>query len=244
MALKEMKKTLREFLDNSSIHGLNYISNAKFSLERVAWICAVGVGFIMGTTLIQISFEGWNESPFITTTSMKPISQAPFPIVTICPPMKTNTAVNYDIMRSSNVSLNDSIRSELYQKSKQLVYESLFKNHVKENRNWASTEDIIQSIYAGNLELDENIINGKWNFHSDMNSQSNAMTIKATGMEGYIYTPRFFDKLDKDRYDNSFRFTYEITVSHIIPEGGTIQMNLTLDTKESINLPSFNWDLT
>ena len=97
-------------------------------------------------------------------------------------------------------------------------------------------------IYVGNLELDENIINGKLNYHSDENALFNSISLKASGLRGFIYTPRFFEEVDKDRYDNNFRFKYEITVSHMIPKGGTIQMNLTVDTKEYMNQYTFYSD--
>ena len=92
----------RDFLESSSIHGLNYISTTgKFS--RLFWTLIVVTSFIGASTLIFQSFKDWNDSPIKTTIESVPISQLRFPKVTVCPPKHTFTNLNDDIMKTKKI---------------------------------------------------------------------------------------------------------------------------------------------
>ena len=129
---------LKEFLDSSTIHGLAYISNPKvkfififfFSLflkssvaAKLSWILIVLAGFFGAGYLIVHSYHDWQESPILTTISTHPLDDLEFPIVTVCPPKGSNTALNYDLMQlnDSNNSFTENQRKEL----KDVIWESL-----------------------------------------------------------------------------------------------------------------------
>ena len=56
--------SIRNFLEASTIHGLNYISTTK-KLEKVFWIIVVIAGFTGAGVLIYTSFQTWADSPWL-----------------------------------------------------------------------------------------------------------------------------------------------------------------------------------
>ena len=55
----------------------------------------------------------WAESPITTTIETLPISEITFPKVSVCPPKNTFTNLNYDIMMTENMTLDNETRIEL-----------------------------------------------------------------------------------------------------------------------------------
>ena len=100
---------LTSFLENSSIHGLGFIAQAKAS-RRAFWICAVLSGFIGAGILIFQGFDNWSQHPVTTTVETKSITNIRFPKVTICPPKNTYTNINYDLLNVKKMAFSDRIK--------------------------------------------------------------------------------------------------------------------------------------
>ena len=62
--------------------------------------------------LIYQNFQNWAENPVTTTVETLPIEQIRFPKVTICPPPNTYTNLNYDLLRSGNMTMQDDIKGK------------------------------------------------------------------------------------------------------------------------------------
>ena len=110
---RTVQTTLYEFLESTTIHGLVYISTCKNRWARVLWICTIILGFGGAGYLIYDSFNDWAESPTVTSVETFPISDVPFPEVTICPPLGSNTALNYDLTIADNITIDNETRHEL-----------------------------------------------------------------------------------------------------------------------------------
>ena len=108
--MKSIKRVFIDFLDNSTIHGLQYISMEKKLLIKMIWTVLVSVSFYIAITLIRDSIIAWDESPISTNIETLPISEVMFPKVTICPPEGSNTGLNYDIMMAQNKTLSQDDR--------------------------------------------------------------------------------------------------------------------------------------
>ena len=94
----------RRFLENSTIHGLTYISTTtRFS--RLFWFLIVVGGFILSGILIYQSFHSWDERPIDTTIETLPIAALKFPRITVCPPKNSPTYINYHLVRTENITL-------------------------------------------------------------------------------------------------------------------------------------------
>ena len=104
-----VKGLFQSFLENSTIHGLQYIASEKQGIAKLLWVLIVFTGFTVAGFLIFDSAKSWEESPISTSVETLPISQVQFPVVTVCPPLGSNTALNPDIltMRESGLSQED-----------------------------------------------------------------------------------------------------------------------------------------
>ena len=71
-------------------------------------ICFIGAG-----TLISQSYKDWQENPVSTSITTHPIEDLDFPIVTICPPKGSNTALYHDLVKAGNGSLSDGEKKTL-----------------------------------------------------------------------------------------------------------------------------------
>ena len=80
---KIVQKTLSEFLESSSIHGLVYIASSRNKLGKISWTVITLLGFVAAGYLIYDSFNDWAESPTVTSMETFPISEVPFPEVTV-----------------------------------------------------------------------------------------------------------------------------------------------------------------
>ena len=109
---------LKEFLESSTIHGLVYISTSKGKFLKTLWLVIVVIAFATALNLVHNSYADWDKDPVSTTVSTHPINQLPFPNVTICPPKEYNTALNYDLMKTSKIILSQEDREELIMESK------------------------------------------------------------------------------------------------------------------------------
>ena len=190
-----LKAAICDFLNGSSINGLIHVSNASRPWAKCGWMFVISLGFFMAGYLIQGSFVSWSRSPFITTIETLPISNAPLPVVTVCPPKDTNTALNYDILASQNITLTNKTRMEALKVARQLIYESILMQHVKDNQNWAEEEHTIQAFLDGTTQLDNGILDGTITYND-------GKFIPATGISGSVRTPNFNESFDRDRYDS------------------------------------------
>ena len=98
-------------------------------------------GFLMAGFFINTAFASWKTSPISTNIETYPIADAPFPIVTVCPPKGSHTALNYDLVRAENVKFNLTVRNELIDLTELVFYEELITEnnafvHQDKYRNW------------------------------------------------------------------------------------------------------------
>ena len=104
---------INHFLELSTIHGFYHISTAAKRSSKYFWILVVIGGFSGAFFLINESFYNWEQSPISTTIETLPISKITFPNVTVCPPKQTFLTLNYDIMKSETLKIDEETRKEL-----------------------------------------------------------------------------------------------------------------------------------
>ena len=130
-------ENLTTFLESSTIHGLAYIATGR-KYVRLFWILVVIAGFIGAGFMTYQSFQSWAESPVKTTIETLPTTELTFPKVTVCPPKNTYTDLNYDIMMTENMTLDNDTRKKLANYAMELLYENLHDNIM---RNISKLED-------------------------------------------------------------------------------------------------------
>ena len=80
---------------------------------KILWSIVVCLGFIGSGILIGKSYTEWQESPISTAIATHPIDDLDFPVVTVCPPKDSNTALYHDLVKAGNGSLSDHQQDEL-----------------------------------------------------------------------------------------------------------------------------------
>ena len=114
---------IKHFLELSTIHGLYYISATR-NWTKYFWVLVVFGGFTGTGYLIYTSFYNWEQSPISTTIETLPISKITFPNVTVCPP-KESLTLNFDIMKSEKMDLDEKTRSDLFAYSLNVILENV-----------------------------------------------------------------------------------------------------------------------
>ena len=87
MTLSALRNIAREYTDTATVHGVGYILSSKVPLsDRLLWLCLVVLGLCLSVFLAISSFSDWQENLVITSLSdtVKPVTEIPFPAVTIC----------------------------------------------------------------------------------------------------------------------------------------------------------------
>ena len=129
----------KEFMRTSSIHGFSHIvSTTRYS--RLFWIIVVIVGFSVSSILINQSFISWSESPVSTTIETLPISQIDFPRVIVCPPKNTQTNLNYDLVLSQNLSLDNEGKKEFAEFIKLTILDIIYDSALEDVRSYVELE--------------------------------------------------------------------------------------------------------
>ena len=100
---------IKQFFESSTIHGLYHISSAT-RLAKVFWLIIVFGGFSGAGILIYESFNNWQQSPISTTIETLPISQITLPNLTVCPPKNSFLNLNYDLLNSNQLKLDNDTR--------------------------------------------------------------------------------------------------------------------------------------
>ena len=103
-------EVLKEFLEVSTIHGLNFLASTK-RYVRFAWFLVVIGGFSGAAYLIQESFSNWQQSPISTTVETLPITEITMPNITICPMNNFYTNLNFDIKYADKIKI-DAVKRE------------------------------------------------------------------------------------------------------------------------------------
>ena len=140
-----------EFLESSTIHGLQHISTAKSRAGRLAWVAIIVVCFAFAMHMITSSYKEWQESPVSTTITTHPITELDFPTVTVCPPRGSNTAVNHVLEKIKDVNFTKKEKDELLDIANQVFLEISNKMYAEKMAELLSTENM-KSIANGQAD--------------------------------------------------------------------------------------------
>ena len=212
---------LSEFLENSSIHGLNHIVTSKSPTAKIIWAAIVIASFSTAGLLIRNSYRDWASSPISTSISTHPISSLPFPQVTVCPPKGSNTALNYDLVR-----LNNTLTEDTKDTLKRAVDQIFIKN---DHNKYAvkmkvlTNDHNIRKIYEGFQAVPKHV----GNIGHEVRFSSSA---------GEITTPHFGKDFDGEHYseDHNYHYILEFPANtgELLGPTGSLVVKLDVDTRE------------
>ena len=146
-------RILKEFLENSTIHGLVHISTAKSRASRAAWVAIVVACFAFAIHMIASSYEEWQESPVSTTITTHPITDLEFPAVTVCPPWGSNTAVNHLLRKVKHVNFTAEQRQKLLYVAKEVFIEIPTKKKIVPDSPCLNDNQILNIISKAEYDI-------------------------------------------------------------------------------------------
>ena len=113
---------------------LSKIISFQSKVEKALWLAIVFFSFLGAGHLISKSYTDWQSSPISTSISTHPLESLEFPTIAVCPPEKSNTALNLDLLRAFNRSFSDEERDSLV--------EAVWEHFVKEEHK-SFAEDMV-----------------------------------------------------------------------------------------------------
>lgn len=90
-------KLFSEYLSRSSVHGLSYFGdNTRHWIERTFWVVTFVISMVACFFMVLKTWSKWQQSPLIVTQDDRftPITDIPFPAVTVCPAEKIQSNTN------------------------------------------------------------------------------------------------------------------------------------------------------
>ena len=214
-----------EFLETSTIHGLNYISTAKSVAAKATWVTIVCVSFGIAIFMINNAYTEWQESPIATTITTRPISDLDFPSVTVCPPRGSNTALSLALESVKNESFTEEQRNYLLNLSTKTFL-------LQPNQNYAShlvdlvNSKNLRSLFEGQISLPE--VTGKYTF--DIRSSQHDGCFSTPEYGNGTYSSGFYSKFHHHHYQVDFQNLVSLVGN------GRLVINIeTLDAQEEWN---------
>ena len=190
-------ENVTNFLESSTIHGLAHIATGR-KYVRLFWTLVVIVGFTGACILIHTSFESWADSPVKTTIETLPITELTFPKVTVCPPKNTYTDLNYDLMMTGNMTMDNDTRQELTNYALEMLYDQLYEGMMK-TMSKLEENDRYYNWYHGYTKIKIPYWYDRYNYD-----------VSTATISGSVTTHHFGDRFDAAKVDTRLR--YEVNV--------------------------------
>ena len=214
----------KEFMSTSSIHGFSHIvSTTRYS--RLFWIIVVIVGFSVSSVLINQSFISWTESPVSTSIETLPISQIYFPSVIVCPPKNTRTNLNYDLVLSENLTLDNEGKEEFAEFIKLTILEIIYDSVFDDVKSYGE-KDKYRNWYDGItlLELPVDKTSGYPTLKT-----TKFMKVSTYAKSGTFVTPYFRENFDSKKFSLFVEFKLNIFIPNSVFKSKTVELILEID---------------
>ena len=197
-----VKGGFQEFLSSSTIHGLQYVLQTK-KIVKLFWTLVVIIGFIGAGVLISESFKAWAESPITTTIETVPISKLIYPKITVCPPEKTYTDLNYDLSVLGNKTITNNTRNQLTEYATELFQEHLQSIMLSDSMK-LQEDNRYYNWYHGYTKV------SLWSCPANKNcfidEGARTYQIYSFAKKGSIHTQHFGEDMDGTKVDSSISY--------------------------------------
>ena len=83
---QNVKDTLVNFCENTSVHGFQYLTSGKNFPEKFFWFLIILTCITLSTIVLNGAFNDWAENPTTSTSDSFsfPIREVQFPTITVC----------------------------------------------------------------------------------------------------------------------------------------------------------------
>ena len=218
---------VKEFLETSTVHGLSFISSTT-KWSRLFWILVVFVGFSGAVHMIYTSFHNWGQSPIITTIETLPISELTLPNVTVCPPKNSLLNLNYDILHSNELKLDNDSRKELFYYALDVVQDEFYVEIIR-NLSKVKDPDRYYNWYHGNTKL-------QYPYYSFKDDQLNYF-VYTSATSGNMTTQYFGQNFEADNVERNIFIDIRVSVPLIVQyrTSTSLRFNLEKNTMKKVS---------
>ena len=185
------------------------------------WILTVLVGFIGAGYLINESYSDWLDSPISTTITTQPIDDLVFPIVTVCPPKGSHTALNYDLMKADKNSLTNKDRDDLKRAVKERIIQPAHLDYIRRMLAYANLFNLKQ-VYKGFYSIPKP-------------SEEAGLKMRMWSWNGTVQTPWYGEKYREEFYNENQQYMAVIDFPPDLAKqvgSGSLMIELEVDTRD------------
>ena len=215
---------INSFLKSSTIHGLVHISTTR-KYARLFWILVVVSGFVAAGVLIHKSFDSWSETPVKTVIETLPIADIKFPKVTVCPPKKTYTDLNYDLMMTANITLTKEMRDEMFKFAVEVINED---SYILNNWTKIYEKDRPFNWYHGYSKISSPSYDDSFDFNFGLTSY-----IYTSATTGVVTTQYYGEKLQPELVERKLH--YSVDIRPLMNENATMHLKV-----EKVSMPGLS----
>ena len=169
--------------------------------------------------MIYKSFQDWQDNPVTTTIETRPISEITFPKVTVCPPKDTFTDLNYDLMMTENMTLDNDTRNELRNYALELMYDKLYGT-IMTNLSKLQEDDRYYNWYHGYTEI---------LLPSKLDGVHETHEIQTYALSGNISTKDFGQKFDANKVERDINYIIYIDPPESIISDTNVTLQLSIE---------------
>ena len=217
-------KNIELFLETSSLHGLTLISITR-KYVRLFWVLVVISGFTGAGVIIYTSFQTWNESPIKTTIENLPIKKLGFPKVTICPPRNTYTDLNYDLINSQKMTIDNETRNKLTSFAMDELLD-IFHDELMTNVSKLRDNDRYYNWYHGYAEISIPSQSHGLPTYPDTDLYYHVHTYASNGL---ISTKHFGEKFDSKKVDAEICYVIYIHSTENITSNRNVSLHVEIE---------------
>ena len=188
------------------------------------WFLIVSLAFSIAGFVIANSYLAWQANPVATTITTHPIADLDFPTVTVCPPLATHTALNYDLMKADNNSLTEEERDELKRKTFALVTKPTHEDYIRSMVEAANKENL-KYVYEGSQSIPEAF------------TVSSGFRTEVWSKNGTWHTPWYKDGYQPGHFteDKNHHFVLNFTAIEEQEGKGSLSIILEVDIRKANN---------
>lgn len=199
-------------------------SSAQTNAAKILWLFVVLFGFIGAGILIGKSYKEWQENPIANSISTHPIDDLDFPIVTVCPPKDSSTAIYHDLIKAGHGNLSEESTQTLKREVYEIFIKQDHKNYLKQMLPFANTGNLVQ-MFEGFHSLPK-----PYNF-------AKGLQMNLWSLNGTITTPWFGEQYGKEYFKEDKDFYTVLALPDDIKEhigSGILVIELEVDTRHEL----------
>ena len=176
---------------------------------------------------------------FYFTIETHPITEITFPKVTVCPPKNTYTDLNYDLMRTGNMTLDNDTKTELTNYAVELLYDHLYDT-IMTNLSKLEENDRYLNWYHGYTQI-------KLPYHNKYDTGEVNFDVYTSTTSGSITTQHFGDKFDADKVDTSILYYVKVNPPESVKNNPDVTLYFDIEKSTMKDLSSgyddLSWDI-